>query len=116
MFTKTTSIALATVAASVITSGAQASPRDPDLITVRVSVADLNLASKPGASVALQRIRRAATSICGDEPRVNDLSRMALYDACLRSTVGRAVASLDNPLVTALYGGRAMRSSGIASR
>lgn len=112
---RTTSIALAAFAAAIVATGAQAAPHDPDVITGRVSVADLNLASEPGASIALQRIRATAGSICGDRPMVKDLERVALYDACLRSTVGRAVTSLSNPLVTALYGG-AGRPSVMASR
>jgi UrcA family protein len=115
MSSRTTSIALAALAVAVVTTAAQASPAGSDVITVRVSLADLNLASQPGASIALQRIRRAAAWICGDEPLLVELDRMALYDTCLRSTVGSAVASLDNPVVTELYAGPP-RSSQMATR
>ena len=116
MFSKTTPIALAALAAALIATGAQASPPDPEVITVRVSVADLNLASAPGASVALQRVRRAAATICGDAPSAKELGRTMLYSACLRSTVGHAVASLGDPVVTAAYEGRSARSPQVASR
>ncbi len=115
MFSRTTAIALAGLTATIAAAGAHASPPGPDVVTVRVSVADLNLAGKPGASIALQRIRAAAGAICGDRPMVEELDRSALYDACLRSTVGQAVASLDNSLVTALYEGSA-RPPVMASR
>jgi UrcA family protein len=114
MFHKTT--ILAALAAAAINTGAHGAARpDPDAITVRVSLADLNLAGEPGAAIALRRIDAAAKSICGDEPAIVELGRMALYSACMRSTVGRAVDTLNSPVVTALYAG-ARGSSALASR
>jgi UrcA family protein len=109
-------IILAALAAAAISSGAaQAARPDPDTLTVRVSLADLNLAGEPDAAIALRRINAAAKSICGDQPAIVELGRMALHSACMRSTVGRAVATLNSPVVTALYTG-ARGSSALASR
>lgn len=116
MFFKTTPIALAVLAATAVSIPVCAASPDPDVISVRVSLADLNLAGKPGAAVALRRIRKAAETICGDKPMVIELARVELYDDCARAAVGRAVASLDNPTVTALYTGRTARSPEMASR
>jgi len=116
MPSKITSTAIAALLAAVVAAGANAAQPNPDAVTVRVSVADLNLASQQGAAVALRRIRRAAGSICGEQPAAVDLKRRALYDSCMRSTVGKVVASLDNPLVTAQYSGRASTAPEVASR
>ena len=116
MLSKITSTALAALLAATATAGARAAQPNPDVLTVRVPVADLNLASQQGAAVALRRIRRAAGSICGGQPAAAELKRLALYDSCMRSTVSKAVASLDNPLVTAQYAGRALTPAKVASR
>jgi UrcA family protein len=116
MLSKISSTAIAALLAAAVTAGAHAAQPNPDVLTVRVFVADLNLAIQQGAVVALQRIRRAAGAICGEQPSAMDLKRLALYGACMRSTVSQAVASLNNPLVTAQYFGRASTSPQVAIR
>jgi UrcA family protein len=116
MPSKITSTAIAALLAAAVTAGANAAQPDPDAVTVRVPVADLNLATQQGAAVALRRIRRAAGSICGEQPAAVDLKRRALYDSCMRSTVSKVIASLNNPLVTAQYSGRALAPRDVASQ
>jgi UrcA family protein len=116
MLSKISSTAIAALLAAAVTAAAHAAQPDPDVVTVRVFVADLNLASLQGAAVALRRIRQAAGAICGEQPSTMDLKRLALYHACMRSTVSQAVASLNNPLVTAQYSGRASTPPELASR
>ena len=82
-----------------------APPSDPDAISVKVAVGDLNLGAGAGAAVALRRIHNAAGSICGERPYALDLDRTA-YRQCMAATVGQAVASLASPSVTALYEGQ----------
>src|ERR1700728_3220473 len=116
MFAKTAIVSLAAVAALGLAATAHADPAhtapamsgwcDPAAMSVRVSIADLNLASPAGAKAVLARIHTAARTICGDEPDIRMSERFALYQSCLKTTVGRTVASLDAPLVTAMNGGQ----------
>jgi UrcA family protein len=103
MFTKTSLAVLAALgcAASVHAAPAGTSSA-PALTSVTVSVADLDLADRAGAKVALQRIHAAAKTVCGGEPDVREIERMALYEACIRTGANRAVAALGSPIVTAL--------------
>jgi UrcA family protein len=106
MFTPIKLSALAAVLAIGLAAGAHAAPAsDTDTVSVKVSIADLNMRSQAGAKVAFQRIHQAATSICGDEPNPSALGEVAQHRACMKSVVARGVASLDNPLVTAMNGG-----------
>jgi UrcA family protein len=109
---------LAALAVTTAIGGA-ASPSwsqpNPDEITVRVPVGDLNLGTEPGATVALTRISSAAREICGPAPTLMDLNQSARYQACLNRTVGTAVASANQPMLTAVAG-RSFRPTLLASR
>jgi UrcA family protein len=110
MFAKTAIASLAAVAAMGFAAASHAAPvmsgsSDPAAMSVSVSIADLNLTSPAGAKAVLARIHTAARTICGDEPDIRMSERFALYQSCLKTTVGRTVASLDAPLVTAINGG-----------
>jgi UrcA family protein len=85
---------------------APATASNPDVVSVKVAVGDLNLGDVAGAAVALRRIHNAAGSICGAAPYALDLDRTAAYRQCMGATVGEAVASLASPTVTALYNGQ----------
>jgi UrcA family protein len=103
---------LITVLAATALGFAAVSPAaaaDPDIVSVRVPIADLNLHSGAGAAAALYRIRAAARTICGADSGRLPLARAALQSACVKSTVDRAVARLDAPMVTALNAGRRAR-------
>ena len=117
MFAKLTMTTLAALTAAVIgASTAQAASSDAYGGAVHVSFADLNLSSGPGAAAALQRIREAATSVCGAAPNIVDMGRTAIHRECMQTAVERAVASLNSPRVTALYTGGARRTPELASR
>ena len=75
---------------------AAAPPPPPGL---KVAYADLNLREPGDAPAMLQRIRRAAASICA--PDANGHAEILAADACRRQAVARAVATLDAPAVTA---------------
>jgi UrcA family protein len=85
---------------------APAAASNPDAVSVRVALGDLNLGDVAGATIALARIHNAAGSICGAAPYALDLDRTAAYRECMATTVGEAVASLASPTVTALYNGQ----------
>ncbi len=110
MSAKTKIASLATLAALGLAPATHAAPvgewtSDPAAMTVKVSFADLELSSPAGAQSALNRIHAAAKTACGGEPDIRLLERLAIYHSCVKSTVKRAVASLDNPAVTALNAG-----------
>jgi UrcA family protein len=112
MFTKTTLTTLATLAALGFAAGGHAAPAtgllsDSAATSAKVSVADLDLGGDAGAKAVLQRIHDAARNVCADE--LNPL-------ACRDDTIGRAVASLGNPVVTALNGGQGRAATILASR
>ena len=98
-------------------AGAASAAPDPnaETTTVHVRVADLNLSSDAGAGVALRRITRAASTICGDEPDARDMKRQAIFQACVRGVVDRAVADSGNPTLAALNGGPATRTTSLAA-
>ncbi|MEJ0063990.1 MAG: UrcA family protein [Caulobacteraceae bacterium] len=111
MFAKSHLAALTVIAALGCAAAVHAAPvaaasSDPAAMSVPVLVADLNLADRDGAKTALQRIRTAATAICGEAPDARLLERASLHRACIKSSTDRAVASLDSPIVTALNGGQ----------
>ena len=92
------SILAAFLATSVLTAGAAQAQND--IMVVRLG--DLNVSSTQGAQVALRRIQSAASQFCSDGDSRN-LGRIAEHRACEARMVGKAVRSLDAPVVTALY-------------
>ncbi len=99
-------LSLASAIALAAAAPTQAAPasNDPNIITVVVPASDLNLASGAGAKVLLSRIHRAAETICGIEPATMQFDLGRLYQTCVAGAVDRAVAKLDNPVVTAANG------------
>ena len=96
--------AVIAVGAASVAAAAPASAPTDERISVRVPVADLNLQSEAGARVALRRIAKAASAICGDEPDSREMARAALFRACVRSAVDRTVAEADSPMLAQLNG------------
>jgi UrcA family protein len=92
------SILAAFLATTVLTAGAAQAQND--IMVVRIG--DLNVSSTQGAQVALHRIKSAAAQFCSDADS-RDLGRIAQHRACETRMVGKAVRSLDAPVVTALY-------------
>lgn len=104
MSPKTLFAAAAALALSLAASAQAAPPAsrfDPDIVSVRVPLIDLNLNHEAGARTALQRIRNAARQVCGD-PSPSLLHQSARYRDCQRDAVDRAVATLGIPTVTAV--------------
>jgi UrcA family protein len=104
-------LALVTAACAVATlSLATATPAGatdivvaPETVTVRVSYADLNLATVEGRARLDRRIASAARSICGS-PFQNDLHMSALVSECRDDAIASAriptqVASNDRAVV-----------------
>lgn len=81
-----------------------------EAVAVRVGHADLDLARPQDASLMLTRLERASLSACGASTfsfrQVQDEVRGS---SCYRQSLGRAVASLAAPGVTAAYRAQAQR-------
>ena len=86
------------------TSAFAASPDDP--ISVKVSLADLNMASEAGAQTALARIRFAANQACGGDLSDQTLGEQMQFRSCAKQAVQRAIASINQPALTAVSRGR----------
>jgi UrcA family protein len=72
----------------------------------KVFVGDLDLTSSAGADAALQRIAKAANSVCGYRPLPFDLDGGAEYRKCVKSAVDGAVGQLHAPVLAARSAGR----------
>jgi UrcA family protein len=87
-------------AAAILTLGAAgAASAKEDIMVVRVG--DLNTSSHDGAQIALRRIKNASTRFCG--PQTRDLGTSFEQKRCEKRMTQKAVASLNAPMVTALY-------------
>jgi UrcA family protein len=66
-----------------------------------VSFRDLNLSSTEGIAVLYKRIKRAAQEVCGDW----DSTRLSQIQSqsCVNDAVSRAIAQVNNPMLTSLY-------------
>ena len=108
MIVKTTLFTLAAFAV-LGGGGAQAAPpvgysADSDIVAVIVPTTGLNLRSEHGAQVALQRVHNAAHEVCGVQPDIRDIGPYEAYDACLKTTVDRAVVTSGSPTMALLNG------------
>jgi UrcA family protein len=103
MFLKTT-IATLAAASLLVAAAAQAGEANPDTSSVTVRSPDLNMNTEAGAKAMLKRITAAAHVVCGPQPSGVELRRGQLYAACVKGTVDRSVASLNNPILARLNG------------
>ena len=102
-------LALSLVSAAVLAAAAPTRAasvwNDPATITVIVPTADLDLAGQAGAQTLIARIHGAARAICGVEPAAIQFELHRLYQTCVSGALDRAVAKLDDPVVTATNAG-----------
>lgn len=116
MLAKTLLIALAALGLTSAAHAAEPVENADQTVSVAVPYGDLNINREAGATVALQRINNAAAEVCGRESQVTSLDRVALHQACVRSTVDRTVTRLGNPVVAALNSGQEQKQTMLASR
>ena len=103
------------LAAAIGLGGASAFAANSDgQVSIRLSIADLNMNSEAGARVALSRIRYTAEKICGEPGR--SLRRQTLVRECVANTVGRTVATVDLPILTAASQGQHVTAIAAATR
>jgi len=93
------------VASAALTLLAQAGHADAqraDRPKLVVQYADLDLTSASGAKILYRRIHAAAVKVCGI-PDLMQLAAVAAAKACSDRAIADAVASIDNPLLTARH-------------
>jgi len=91
--------------------GLSAAARAGDMIRqdVSVSYGDLDIQSESGARALLARIDHAAKMACGVAPQFNynysiaPLLAQKVFAECHNDAVGRAVASLNSPILREIY-------------
>jgi UrcA family protein len=105
MFKKTTLAGLVLVAA--LASGpAFASPHDDGFNSTRVSYGDLDLSQSRDAQKLVERIRHAAWKVCETTGGGALDWQSNSFRKCVRTASAKAVAELNNTMVTAVYEGR----------
>jgi len=76
--------------------------RAADVPQAHVKYADLDLSSPAGAAVLYQRIRVAASRVCGN-PDHRDLARFGQAKTCTDKAIAGAVTAVGNDTLTDLY-------------
>ncbi len=96
-------LALAAIACGVaLTMPAMADQSDGEPLTKIVSYADLNLNGEAGARVLHGRLRMAAAQVCAPL-RGTTLRERSNWRGCVDPAVTRAVAKVDEPMLTAYH-------------
>ncbi len=97
-------LALAVLAAGLISAAAQAATDDsaPPQVTVRYS--DLNLNTDQGTNALYARIVAAARTVCqAPEVDIRDLPAVAREHACEEQAVAHAVSDAHNARLASMY-------------
>lgn len=98
---------VAACAFTALTFGAAAhagdAPGTVNVAEVTVSYADLNLAKQADAQTLYGRLQRASHRVCIQYKEPRDLRRMRLFNDCYQDALGRAVDSVDQATVHAVY-------------
>ena len=81
-----------------------------DTSSVLVHFADVDLERSAGATVLYNRLQHAARKVCRGYP-VLDLDRRAIFSACYRNAVARAVQTVNHPSLTAVHLSHAGRTA-----
>jgi UrcA family protein len=89
--------------ASLLAAPAFAQPVMGAQLQYVVHYSDLDLTRPEGAHMLLSRLDGASRIVCRPAADSADLGRIALFNSCIRDTMGRAVAAVHAPLVSDLY-------------
>jgi UrcA family protein len=92
---------LATAAGLLGATDASALDAMRDTRSVMVNYGDVNLATLAGATTLYQRLEAAARSVCGE--RGHSFAEMRDWQACYQGAIDGAVASVNNPMLSALH-------------
>ena len=94
---------LALVAVLSLLGSAQALA-DDGTRSIKVGYSDLDLTTQAGADTLYHRIRGAARQVCGYDG--SSFWDQRSFRNCFNGAVGNAVATVNNPLLTALSAGK----------
>ena len=98
----------AIAAAVLMTAGSAHAQQARDIDTVRVSYADLDLASAAGRSALERRVTNAVRRVCPDRPLPQETTKLRLYKACQEKAWDGV-----RPQMAALYNGRQLAEAAI---
>ncbi len=105
MNTTTKNIIEAVAVASLLVVGLGIRARAAEVPQVHVKYGNLNINTPAGAAVLYQRIRLAATQVCGT-PDQRDLARLETAKACTDKAIADAVAAVGNDTLMDVYHAR----------
>lgn len=71
---------------------------------VVVAYSDLDISSRAGAQALIERMRRAASQVCGQSSDWRNFMNR-YYRTCVADALDRGVASVNSPVVAELYNG-----------
>jgi UrcA family protein len=92
-------VVAATFAASSLTVARADDAFEPRSVTVRF--ADLEATTDQGAAALYHRLKNAAQNVCRDLESAKELGRLQIYNDCIHTAIGNAVAKVNRPAVTA---------------
>jgi len=95
-----TAFIIAAVAAAVLTGAVAHAAPDSDTVSMKVSVAGLDLSNPRDAQVAYSRIKAASTSACDYVNEDTALANVAQYNQCREDFTAKAVAQIGSPTLT----------------
>ena len=72
--------------------------------SIKVGYGDLDLSTQAGAATLYNRIRGAARQVCGYEG--DSFADKAIWKSCFSGAIDNAVATVNNPRLTALHQGQ----------
>jgi UrcA family protein len=100
--THTKTLFPAVLAAATLIAGVSMTARAADAPQVHVKYADLDVNNPAGATMLYQRIRLAATQVCG-APDQRELARFVAAKACADKVIAQAVAAVGNDTLSGVY-------------
>ena len=101
-FTTVALTAVLALAGGAKAAPASMSPSASETMSVRVSLADLDLSQQAGLTAAHRRILRAAALVCGNEPASSGLVLYAASSSCRKAAFAEAVADLDTQIASTM--------------
>jgi UrcA family protein len=92
-----------TTALASLALPAQADPAASGESTITVKFRDLDLTKAEGVAALYQRIERSARLVCTDSSSPYDAGRVETLQRCYQAAIQDAVASINQPQLTALH-------------
>lgn len=105
--------ALAAISCTLAAGTASAGGTSRDPLSVKVSYADLNLATVDGATALYGRLKRAAREVCGlDYVQPDERLHSSIWKTCYDSAIAEAVTKVNSPMLAAVHSSKVGPSQG----